>query len=204
MARALREARAANEANAERPEAQVALGLQALRYGDAASARAAYEKALARAPFFVPARVNLADLARAEGNEREAIEQLRAALEYVPEDGLVRYALGLALHRAGEAEGALRELEQASESAPLDPRITLGYALALDGQGRRSETLGVLGSAIDEGRGDGALYQALVSFLREEGRMNEARARAEAWLTAYPDDPQARAVLGDGSGMPPS
>ena len=203
LARALREARAANEANAERPEAQVALGLQALRYGDAASAREAYEKALARAPFFVPARVNLADLARSEGNEREAIEQLRAALEYVPEDGLVRYALGLALHRAGEAEGALRELEQASESAPLDPRITLGYALALDGQGRRSETLGVLGSAIDEGRGDGALYQALVSFLREEGRMSEARARAEAWLTAYPDDPQARSVLGDGGGIPP-
>ena len=197
LARALREARAANVANAERPEAQVALGLQALRYGDAAGARAAYQKALARAPYFVPARVNLADLARAEGNESEAIDQLRGALEYVPEDGLVRYALGLALHRAGDAEGALRELDRASARTPLDPRITLGFALALDGQGRRTEALKVLAAAIDEGRGDGSLYHALVSVLRAEGRLREARTRVGAWLEAYPDDPQARAMLGE-------
>lgn len=192
---ALGEYREAQEATAERPEAQVNLGMLAARYGDVEAARAAFTRAIERADYFVPAHVNLADLERAIGNESKALDHLRDALAIRPEDGMVRYALGLALHRSGDAEGALAELARASADAPLDPRAALGHALALDGAGRRAEAIDVLEQAAQRGIADADIHEALVAFLSAEGERERALLHAEAWQRAYPGDARARAAM---------
>lgn len=195
LAEALQEYRVAQQANAERPEAQVNLGLLSLRNGDPVAARRAYEKALARAPYFVPARVNLADLARAEGRDEEALAQLARAVEDVPEDGFVRYAYGLALHRTGDRAGALSALERAASLAPHDAQTRLGHALALDGLGRREEAIEAIGQAIEAGVISPSLFEAQVSFLAGIGEVARATAQAERWRSLYPDDPRPGRLL---------
>ncbi len=203
LVEALDEYRRAQEANAERPEAQVNLGLLALAEGDPAAARAAYERALARAPYFVPARVNLADLERALGRDEAAAAQLREAVALAPEDAQTRYALGLALHRLGRREEALQELARAAASAPEEPRLVLAWALSLDGAGRRGEAIEVLERAVDSGLTAAELDHALVTLLRDAGQREQARQRARSWAKRRPDDPRARALL-DELGIEPT
>lgn len=194
LARGLREYRAVQQANADRPEAQVNLGTLALRVGDVEGARAAYEKALDQAPYFVPAHVNLADVARAEGDERGAIGHLEQALRLDPDNPLARYALGLARHRTGDAAGAVEELGRAAAAAPHDPRLVLGHALALSGVGRGGEARRILEAAIERGADDPAVHHARVALVRDEEGAVAARRAVEDFLTRFPEDPRALAV----------
>lgn len=197
LARGLREYRMAQEANAERPEAQVNLGSLALRYADPVAARLAFGRALESAPYFVPAHVNLADLERLEGNGAAALDHLRRALEIEPDAALVRHALGLALYREGHAGEALSELERAAREAPQLPRLTLGWALALDAAGRRAEGLAVLEAGVDRGAADGEVFHALVALLRDEGQVARAIARAREWQRVIPGDERAASLLAE-------
>ena len=101
LAGALAERRATLEFNAERPEAQVGLGILAMSYGENAKARHAYQRAIDRTPYFAPAYANLADLERTEGRHAESVGLLRKAVELVPDDAFIRHALGLALQSIG-------------------------------------------------------------------------------------------------------
>jgi predicted CXXCH cytochrome family protein len=201
LARALREYRQAQEANAERPEAQVNLGSIAGRLGDAEGARAAYERAMKQAPYFVPAYVNLADLERALGRDEESLARLREAVEMVPEDAMVRYALGLALHRSGRSEEALEELAEAAKAAPEQSRLVLAWALSLDAAGRRAEAIARLSEAVDRGLEDPDLYQALATLLRDAGEGVRARAVALEWSQRFPEDDRAKGLLGQLGGQ---
>ncbi len=200
LARGLAEYRAAQEANAERPEAQVNLGTLAVQYGELASARTSYLRALAQAPYFVPAYANLADLERALGRDEEAVVWLRKAVALAPEEALTRYALGLALHRIGETEGALSQLERAARAAPDQSRFVLGWVLALDAAGQRPQAIAVLIESIDGGLRAPDLYHALVTLQRDAGNQAEARNRAAEWVIAWPNDPRASALLRELSG----
>lgn len=195
LARALREYRSAQEANAERPEAQVNLGLLAVRYGELDAARAAYQRALELAPYFVPAFANYADLERIEGHDREGVALLRTAVELVPDDARIRHAYGLALHRAGESEQGLIQLARAARDGPDQPRFVLGWALALDAAGRRDEAISVLAETIDGGATNADLQHALVALLRDQGELSAALERAESWLRSQPEDPRAQALV---------
>jgi predicted CXXCH cytochrome family protein len=195
LAGALEEYRAAQHVNAERPESQVNLGVLAVRYGELDAARAAYQRALELAPYFVPAYANLADLERALGRDAEAIVWLRRALEWAPDEPLVRYALGLALHRVGQSEESLEQLARAARLAPDQARVVLGWALALDAAGRRDEAVAVLTRAMDGGVIDPELFHALATLERDAGHGVLARKVARAWSEAWPDDERARALL---------
>ena len=197
LARTLREYRAAQNTNAERAEAQVNLGVLAMGAGDAATARQAYVRAIERAPYFVPAHVNFADLERAEGNDGESVTHLEKALTLDPAAVWVRYALGLAHYRAGDREKASRELKRAATEAPDAPRLQLGWALVLDADGKREEAIEVLASAIDRGAADAELWQALITLLRDSGRRSEALLRARSWLEANPSEAGARALVNE-------
>jgi predicted CXXCH cytochrome family protein len=195
LARALGEHRATLKANAERPEAQVGLGLLSVHYGELDRARAAYRRAIEFAPYFVPAYANLADLERMVGRDAEAVQWLRRAVELAPEEARVRYALGLALHRVGEPADALAELGRAAETAPDEPQLVLGWALALDAADRRDEAIEALAAAIDRGSSDADLQYALVTLLRDNGELERARTRAGAWLASRPEEARAGALL---------
>jgi predicted CXXCH cytochrome family protein len=195
LARGLREYRAAQEANQERVEAQVNLGVLAMRQGDSAAARKAYGKAIERAPYFVPAHVNLAELERLEGNETASVAQLQAALSLEPGAVWVRYALGLAHYRAGDPAAALRELERAAREGPGEPRLILGWALALDAVGERRSAIQALAESVDGDGASGEVRQALVTLLRDAGDTEKALTRAREWSRAEPTETRARALV---------
>ena len=193
--RALGEYRAAQRANAERPEAQLNLAGLARRGGDLAGARIRLDRALARAPYFVPAHVNRADLDRLEGKEDAALEGLRRALAIDPDNATVRYALGLALHRGGDPSAALAAFARAATAEPDQPTFTLGFALSLDAAGRREEAIEVLVSSVRAEQADAELYHALVSLLRDKGAFGEARQFAREWAQRFADDDRAPRLL---------
>jgi Flp pilus assembly protein TadD len=195
LADALAEYRAAQAVNAERPEAHANLGVLDERLGERDAARRQYETALRLAPWFVPAAVNLADLARAEGRTDESVAILRRSVAAVPDAAAAHYALGLALVRAGDRAGARASLERAAELAPAEPIYATTLAVALHDWGDPDRALATLVAARAQSPYDHDLLVALVTFSHEAGHRADALRYARALAAAYPDDPDAAALL---------
>lgn len=195
LAERLAEYRATQLAQADRPEGHVNLALLHLALGETAEARRAYRTALRVAPWFVPAALNLADLERGLGDEAAAEAGLRAALARTPDSAELHYALGLALVRTGRREEALGELARATELAPAEVRFGYGYALAVHEAGDTERALAVLGAAHARRPGDRDVLVALATLSLSAGRREEALGWAQALAAAFPDDPEARALL---------
>jgi Flp pilus assembly protein TadD/ribosomal protein L40E len=192
--RALDEFRLAQRANAERPESHVALGIVNVKRGDLAAARRNYDTALALAPWFIPAWVNLADLLRIEGREDEGATALGRALELDPRNASVHHALGLLRVRQKRTAEALLALGRAAELAPEVPDFAYTYAIGLHSAARTGEALAVLRRATARSPGARNVLVALVTINRERGALREARRFAEKLVAAAPADPAARSL----------
>jgi len=192
--RALDDFRLAQRANAERPESHVNLGIVNTKRGDLAAARRNYDQALAIAPWFVPAWVNLADLHRLEGREDEGALALRRALEVDPGNAAAHHALGLLLVRQRRMPEALAELARAAELAPGAPDFAYAHAIALHSVGRTDEALAALRAAAARAPGARSVLVALVTINRERGALAEARRYAAKLVVAAPRDPAAQAL----------
>jgi Flp pilus assembly protein TadD len=197
LADALAEYRAAQLASADRPEAQVNLGLLHARFGELEQARAAYQRALALAPWFVPASINLADLERSAGREAEAEALLRRALTYAPEQASLHHSLGLSLVRQQRLEEALGSLARAAELEPETPRYAYVHGVALHSTGQGERALAVLGSAHERHPTDAALLSALATLSRDAGNLEAARRHAHALAALRPDDPDVQRLLAE-------
>jgi tetratricopeptide (TPR) repeat protein len=194
LADALAEYRAAQTVNADRPEAHLDLALLHEALGEPEAARAAYERAIRIAPWFVPSYVNLADRARAEGRDDESERLLRRALEVAPDAAQAWHALGLSLVRQGRRGEALAALARAAELDPAEPRFDYVLGVALHDAGRREEAIRRLAAAHERHPHDRDLVLALALFEREAGRAREARAWVEQLLARRPDDREALAL----------
>ena len=192
--RALDEYRLAQRANAERPEAHVNLGIVNVKRGDLDTARRDYDQAIALAPWFVPAWINLADLLRIQGREEEGAAALRRALEVDPRNAAAHHAYGLLLVRQKRMPEALAELGRAAELSPEAPDFAYTYAIGLHSTGRTDEALGVLRRASARNPGARNILVALVTINRERGALGEARRYAARLVAAAPADPAARAL----------
>ena len=95
----LQEYIAAQQAMAERPEAQTNLGNLYAAQGESGKAIAAYATATELDPNYVPGYINLADHYRAQGDEVKVEKVLRRADELVPNSADIHHALGLSLVR---------------------------------------------------------------------------------------------------------
>lgn len=164
LQRAIGEYRAAQLVYAERPGSEVNLGNLAAATGDAVAAEAAYRRAIAVGPYFIPAFVNLADLYRALGREGDAAATLRAGLEEHPGAADLQHALGLSLVRSGDLPAALVELKQATVAAPDNTRYAYVHAVALHSAGRTREALDVARAALVRRPGDPALRELVASL----------------------------------------
>src|SRR5262249_13175430 len=133
-------------------------------------------RALALAPSFRPARVNLATLLNRTGHNEEAEALLREALASAPEDGEVHYSLGLLLAEEGRMAEAEAELAQAVVRLPRRARVRYNHALALQHLGRSDAALAELLAAHDAAPDDPDVLHALVSFYVRAGQWAQARA----------------------------
>jgi tetratricopeptide (TPR) repeat protein len=196
LADVLAEYRAVQLVNADLPESHVNLGSLAMRLGEFDAARSEFETALRLGPWFVPAYVNFADLERAQGNDAAAASLLRRALTLVPDYADVHYALGLALIRLKRGDEAVAEFARASELAPAQPHYAYVLALALQGVGQADRALAVLDAARAQHPRNRDLLVALATLSRDAGRNDAALRYARTLVETFPEDPEARALLG--------
>lgn len=130
FAAALKELIAAEQFNADRPEAMVRLGdLHAAR-GQGADAEQAYRRALGIDPKFAPASVNLAQMLEQQGRPDAAMELLRQAAAYNERSAEIQHALGLALIRQGQPGAALAHLGKAASLRPEAVRMVYVHVVA--------------------------------------------------------------------------
>ena len=101
--RAAAEFVAAQRFNADRPEARTSLGNFYARRGLSGDAVNEYQAALRLSPRFAPAAINLADLYRQLGQERDGETVLRAAIRSSLQDAGLHHSLGLSLIRQKSA-----------------------------------------------------------------------------------------------------
>ena len=112
LAKGLEEYLAVQQFNADRPEAHNNLGTLQAQRGAYDKAKAEYLKALELDPAFLPSAINLADLYRSHGEERDAEAVLREALRRDPRAAAAHYALGLSLARQRRLQEAVVETQR--------------------------------------------------------------------------------------------
>jgi tetratricopeptide (TPR) repeat protein len=179
--------------NADRPEANVALGGFYGATGRPDEARAAFERALRLDAGFVPAYVNAADVLRVIGREAEAVAMLERGLAQVPDGAALHHALGLARVRGGDVAGAMGSLQRAAELDPDSARYAYVYAVALHSTGQAEKAIGYLGESLRRWPRDRDMLLALASLQAEAGRPEAARETARRLLEAHPSDRDAQA-----------
>jgi len=195
LQRAFDEYLAAQDLNADRAEHLVNLAGFQLRRGEIAAAEAAYQEALQRDIRYVPAYVNLADMNRALGREQKAEKVLRAGIENLPDEGSLRYSLGLLLVRTGHTDEALTELQAAYVLDRQNPRFGYVYAVALDSKGAPGKALDVWKEVLELHPNDRDTLQALAVGLYRQGEHEQARKVAERLSVLLPGNPSAAELM---------
>jgi Flp pilus assembly protein TadD len=188
--RAAAEFVAAQRLNADRPEARATLANFYARRRLAAEAETEYRAALRLSPQYAPAAINLADLYRQLGRDGdgEGESVLRAAIEALPRDAGLHYALGLTLTRLKRTEEAIVEFRRASELEPVRARYLYVYAVALNSAGRGAEAIAALEQGLARHSEDRDILLALVTFNRDAGDPATALEYAEQLARIAPDD----------------
>jgi tetratricopeptide (TPR) repeat protein len=195
FASALAEYVAAQQHNADRPDAHAALGSLHAERGEFDAAVTAFRTALRVDPTFSPAAVNLADLYRGRGMETDAEAVLREALESDPSSAPAWHALGLALVRQQRTGEGMAALEKAARLAPGDARLAYVYGVALHDSGKPAEAMRVLEGALQRHPYDRDMLIALGMYEREAGRHESARRRARLLRELEPTDRELARML---------
>jgi len=195
LAAAEKEFVAAQELNADRPEARSLLARYYARKGDAAAAEREYRTALRLSRHFTPAAVNLADLYRQLGRDEDGVAVLRQAIKASPKDGGLHHALGLALVRLKQQQAGIKELRLAAELEPDRSRYAYVYAVGLESLGRRPEAVAVLKDNLKRHPHDQDTLLALINFARADGEPAAALRYAQQLAATEPDNQDLSALI---------
>ena len=188
FARALSEYIAAQQFNADRPEAHGNLGNLHRARDELAAAESEFRAALKRDPTFLPAWVNLADMLRTTGQAGEATALLRQGLQQNPSAAELEHALGLALIRGGDRPQALKLLAAAAKHAPQQVRNAYVYAVAQHDTGDVAGALKTLEAARKQRPYERELLLALSNYRRERGELRAAAEAASVLRQLDPDN----------------
>jgi predicted CXXCH cytochrome family protein len=186
---------AAQQNNADRPEAHHNLGLLYAQRGDLARSEAQYKSALKLDPSFSQVYVNLADLYRAQGKEDQAQAVLHDALRAAPGNASVHYALGLSLVRLKRYDEALPELAKAAKLDPTMARYAYVYAIGLDSTGKRKEALRVLEDNSRRHPADRDTLLALAQINQAAGQRDAALTYARKLQALLPNEPSVAQLV---------
>lgn len=190
-ARALEEYEQELALHAERASHLGQLALLRWRQGHADAAEQAWVQAIKAEPYTPANPLNLADLYRTQGREKEAEQLLKQALERMPQEGMLHYALGLSRVRQQQHEAAMEHLRRAWELQPEDPRT--GYVLAVAWEATAPQSaLEILRQAAKLHPNDRNLLWAGASFSYRHNRPALAREFVKALLKRDPNDQPAQ------------
>jgi Flp pilus assembly protein TadD len=193
--RAAEEFIAAQQFNADRPEARTTLGAFYARRGRNSEAETEYKASLRLSPQFTGASINLADLYRQTGREGDGEKILRSAIAATPNDAGLHHALGLSLVRLKRPDDALVEFGSAAELDHHTARYAYVYGVALHSAGRQQEAIAQLKKSLAEHPENREIVMAIVSFSREAGDAATALQYAEQAARMAPDDPAIRGIV---------
>jgi predicted CXXCH cytochrome family protein len=193
--KALREFDEAQQAQADLPSAHLNLGVVASARGHADRAEAAYRRALAMDPGFLPARANLVHLYNETGRPEQAERLLREGIEQTPDEGELYYSLGLLLAEQERLTESAEALSQAAQRMPERSRVHYNLGLALQRLGRSSEAEAALLEAQRLDAGDPSIPRALAVLSLQQGDRESARSHAEMALRIAPNDRAAADLL---------
>jgi Flp pilus assembly protein TadD len=183
--------------DADRPESHLNLGLLKTRRQQLSEAEAEYRTALRLDPKFLPALVNLADLDRQRGLDKEGAELLREAITIEPNNAAVKHSLGLLLVRQRNYTEALTQLREAAELDPDNARYAYVYAVALSSTGSATQAKTVLEKAHKQHPTDRNVLLGLIAFERDSGDVAAAQSHAQELAALEPGNPQIPALLND-------
>jgi len=195
--RAATEFVAAQQFNADRPEARSTLGNFYARRRLSVEAESEYKAALRLSPQYGPAAINLADLYRQLGRDGDGENALRRAIGSSPSDAGLHHALGLTLTRKRRPDDALAEFRTAKELEPDRSRYAYVYAVALHSSGRIDESLKVLKENLVRHPDDRETLFALVTFNRDAGDIGAALEYLELLSRTTPNDPDLARLTDD-------
>jgi predicted CXXCH cytochrome family protein len=159
------------------------------------AAEQAYRRALQINPQLVPGLLNLADLYRQLGREKEARELLLEAIRIAPGQGSGYHALGLLETRAGNSDAALVALQRAAELETAGVRHRYVYAIALHDSGDPGGAIEQLRQLLRSAPENPDILMALVTYNREAGSLEEARRYAARLAELDPRNPAYRQLL---------
>lgn len=177
--------------NADMPNGQLNLAAAYLAQNAYQKAEQAYQHALKLDPQSVPARLNLADLYRMQGQETKALGQLLQAQAANANNATVLFSLGLAQVRGKQNASGLISLEKASHLAPEISHYSYVYGIALNGQGRSQEAVRIMTGALARDSQNRNLLFALTTINRDLGRLEDAKGFAQQLVEAFPQDTAA-------------
>ena len=165
---------AAQELNADRPEAHLNLALLFGKEGKLDRAEDELRTALSLDPGFAPAAVNLADLYREGGRETAGEAVLTAALKRSPHDASLLHALGLSMVRQKRNKQALELLGAAAHADPASARYAYVYAVALRDGGDTRAAIDILEGNLKAHPYDRDTLAALADWWEQAGDHSKA------------------------------
>jgi tetratricopeptide (TPR) repeat protein len=193
--KALAEYRETQIANTDTPSGNMNLGIVAASSSDTEAAIRDYREAINLDRAFLPAQLNLATLYNQLGQNPEAEDVLRAAIKQAPENGELRYSLGLLLAEQNRLEEATRSLKQAAQLMPSRARVRYNYALALQHLGRRNDAENELLQAYRADPADAAILNAVVIFYVQQKRLEQALLYANKLVSLAPNQTGPREMV---------
>jgi protein O-mannosyl-transferase len=185
-------------------EAHNGLGRALAHRGQATSAIAQYEEALAIKPDYVEAHNNLGNGLADRGQLDAAISQYRAALQTKPDHAEAHNNLGLAIAGLGHIDAAVEHYEQALASKPDFAEAHYNLANALVNRGRLNSAIAHYRSALSARPDFPQAHNNLGTLLARRGQREEAIAQFREALAIAPGFDSARqnlaAVLAEADG----
>jgi predicted CXXCH cytochrome family protein len=187
--------RAYVQANADVAEAQNNYGSFLSGQQRSDEAEKAFHQAIVLDPALSGARLNLAELYRATGQNEKSEQAYAEAIAISPDQANLRYGHALSLVRQKAMTEAIQELEESVRLDPVNARYRTTLAIALDSIGRTGDAFVMLRQAVSGGQVDANLLGITIQFGLKLRRFPETLKYAEALARLQPDDPQIAQLI---------
>lgn len=193
--RAVADLKAYVQANADVAETQSSYGTFLLEQGHPDEAEKALRQSIDLDPALPGARINLAELYRATGDNSKSEQTYAEAVAANPDRADLRYGHGLSLVRQKAMDAAVGELEAAVRLDPGNSTYRTTAAIALDSIGRTEDAFALFDPALESGANDANLLGTAVQIGLKLRRYAETLKFAEAMARLQPNDPQIAELI---------